>query len=173
MSTLHVENLKGLSSGGNANKVIVPSGQTIDASAGTLIPSAGHIVQHVTSDITSPSSTVINTTSYSDITGATVNITPKYQDSVILIMFDIFVYIPANKIGYLLITDGSNNSIGGVYTPWSQSSNRDLHISGHQHYSFNSTSQQTVKLRAKANDTTNQTWGGQRQLTLSVLEIKQ
>ena len=36
MSTLHVENLKGLSSGGNANKIIVPSGQTIDASAGTL-----------------------------------------------------------------------------------------------------------------------------------------
>ena len=43
MSTLHVENLKGLSSGGNANKIIVPSGQTIDTSAGTLIPSAGHI----------------------------------------------------------------------------------------------------------------------------------
>ena len=28
MSTLHVENLKGLSSGGNANKIIIPSGQT-------------------------------------------------------------------------------------------------------------------------------------------------
>ena len=31
MSTLHVENLKGLSSGGNANKIIVPSGQTLSA----------------------------------------------------------------------------------------------------------------------------------------------
>ena len=29
MSTLHVENLKGLSSGGNANKIIVPSGQSL------------------------------------------------------------------------------------------------------------------------------------------------
>ena len=37
MSTLHVENLKGLSSGGNANKIIVPSGQTLHA--------AGHVVQ--------------------------------------------------------------------------------------------------------------------------------
>ena len=36
MSTLHVENLKGLSSGGNANKIIVPSGQTLDASAGNM-----------------------------------------------------------------------------------------------------------------------------------------
>ena len=47
MSTLHVENLKGLSSGGNANKIIVPSGQTIDASAGTLVPSAGQVIQKV------------------------------------------------------------------------------------------------------------------------------
>ena len=30
MSTLHVENLKGLSSGGNANKVIIPTGQTLE-----------------------------------------------------------------------------------------------------------------------------------------------
>ena len=43
MSTLHVENLKGLSSGGNANKIIVPSGQELDASAGTLTPSAGAV----------------------------------------------------------------------------------------------------------------------------------
>ena len=45
MSTLHVENLKGLSSGGNVNKIIVPSGQTLDASAGTIAPSVGQIVQ--------------------------------------------------------------------------------------------------------------------------------
>ncbi|MEC8751982.1 MAG: hypothetical protein VXX56_07475 [Pseudomonadota bacterium] len=39
MSTLHVENLKGLSSGGNANKVIVPTGQTLIA--------PDHIIQTV------------------------------------------------------------------------------------------------------------------------------
>ena len=37
MSTLHVENLKGLSSGGNANKIIVPSGQTLSASNGHVM----------------------------------------------------------------------------------------------------------------------------------------
>ena len=37
MSTLHVENLKGLSSGGNANKIIVPSGQELHA--------VGHVIQ--------------------------------------------------------------------------------------------------------------------------------
>lgn len=43
MSTLHVENLKGLSSGSNANKIIIPSGQTLDASEG-FTPPAGHVV---------------------------------------------------------------------------------------------------------------------------------
>jgi len=33
-SELYVETLKGLTSGANANKVIIPSGQTLDASAG-------------------------------------------------------------------------------------------------------------------------------------------
>jgi hypothetical protein len=47
MSTLHVENLKGLSSGSNANKIIVPSGQTLDASNG-LTPPSGYVIQAVT-----------------------------------------------------------------------------------------------------------------------------
>ena len=37
MSILHVENLKGLTTGSNANKIIVPSGQTLSA--------AGHVIQ--------------------------------------------------------------------------------------------------------------------------------
>ena len=41
--TLQVENLIGPTSGSNANKVLIPSGQTLDASEG-FIPPAGHIV---------------------------------------------------------------------------------------------------------------------------------
>lgn len=44
--TLTVQNLQGPSSGANANKIIVPSGQTLDASAG-FVPPAGHVVQAV------------------------------------------------------------------------------------------------------------------------------
>ena len=47
MSTLHVENLKGLSSGSNDNTLIVPSGQTLDASAGVITPSSGAVIQVV------------------------------------------------------------------------------------------------------------------------------
>ena len=43
MSTLIVENLKGPTTGSNANKIIVPSGQTLDASEG-FTPPAGHVV---------------------------------------------------------------------------------------------------------------------------------
>ena len=83
MSTLHVENIKGLSSGGNANKIIVPSGQTIDASAGTLVPSSGQIIQ--IKHATPTSATTFSSTSYTDATGFSIAITPKYTSSVIFI----------------------------------------------------------------------------------------
>mgnify|MGYP005989831973 CR=1 FL=1 len=42
--TLQVENLIGPTSGANANKIIIPSGQTLDASSG-FIPASGQVVQ--------------------------------------------------------------------------------------------------------------------------------
>ena len=66
MSTLHVENLKGPTSGANANKIIVPSGQT-------LYP-AGHVIQVLTQEITAYSST---SSTSAVATGFTLTITPK------------------------------------------------------------------------------------------------
>ena len=88
MSTLHVENLKGLSSGGNANKIIVPSGHTLDASAGTLVPSAGQVVQEVIGQTSSYNST--NSNSFV-ATNLQATITPKFSNSVI----NIFVFSSA------------------------------------------------------------------------------
>ena len=81
MSTLHVENLKGLTSGGNANKIIVPSGQTIDASAGTLLPSEGQIVQVV--KMTPTGSSFASTSNSFAKTNLALSITPKYSNSLI------------------------------------------------------------------------------------------
>ena len=78
MSTLHVENLKGLSSGGNANKIIVPSGQTLTA--------PGHVIQVVNGFRTTTSSN--NSASYAD-SGLAVTITPKFASSKILITANI------------------------------------------------------------------------------------
>ena len=74
MSTLHVENLKGLSSGGNANKVILSSDQTLYA--------PNHIVQVLTQEITA----ITTTTSTSLVaSGFTLTITPKSTSSKIKI----------------------------------------------------------------------------------------
>ena len=74
MSTLHVENLKGLSSGGNANKIIVPSGQTLTA--------PGHVIQVQNAGW----NTSFNTTSTSFVTtGHSVTITPKFASSKIFL----------------------------------------------------------------------------------------
>ena len=61
-SELIVQTLKGPTSGANANKVIVPAGQTLDASAGVLVktPETGEVVQVVTQEMTQNGSTASN-----------------------------------------------------------------------------------------------------------------
>ena len=96
MSTLHVENLKGLTSGGNANKIIVPSGQTLDASNGSVNASgglttpAGHVIQVLST--TTDNSFGITSTSLVD-TGLSLTITPASTSSKILLfanMYEVF-----------------------------------------------------------------------------------
>jgi len=83
MSTLQVENLIGPTSGSNANKVIIPSGQTLDASEG-FIPPAGSIVQVVNTSGAGLSYTTTNSTSFV-ATNLQLNITPKYANSLLKI----------------------------------------------------------------------------------------
>jgi hypothetical protein len=105
MSTLHVENLKGLSSGGNANKIIIPSGQTLDASNGFVAP-AGHVIQVVHQ----PFSTSMNTSSTSFVTtGHSVTITPKSSSSKILISVQGGSWYNQAGNAYVTIYRGSSN----------------------------------------------------------------
>ena len=77
MGTLTVQNLQGPTSGANANKVIIPSGQTLDASNGLTTPS-GHIIQSLTQEVTA----ISTTTSTSLVaTAFTLTITPKFTSS--------------------------------------------------------------------------------------------
>lgn len=93
-SELYVETLRGLTSGANANKVIIPSGQTLDASAGTLAmtPSPGQIVQAVTYSNPNIASTA---TANSPVAMTTyqIQITPVYANSKIIVEY----YIPVNN----------------------------------------------------------------------------
>ena len=80
MSTLHVENLKGLSSGGNANKIIVPSGQTLTA--------PGHVIQTVVG-----STNYLNTGTAAFATIGSGSITPISTSSKILLTLQMHVYV--------------------------------------------------------------------------------
>lgn len=88
--TLTVQNLQGPASGANANKVIIPSGHTLDASGGTLVPSAGAVVQVV--DATFTTQYTINTDGgWTEI--GSLSITPKYATSKIVITSTNHVYV--------------------------------------------------------------------------------
>ena len=107
MSTLHVENLKGLSSGGNANKIIVPSGQTLH--------SVGHViqVQHTVNTTADAASTASN---YPIASGFKLSITPKFTSSKVFVIFDIDAWVDSgsntNKIGkYGIRLNSQSNTI--------------------------------------------------------------
>jgi hypothetical protein len=84
-SELQVTTLKGNPTGANANQILVPSGQTLHA--------PGHVVQTVTYAFTDVSTITTYGTTYTDVTGATITITPKHSNSKILIMPNIVFYM--------------------------------------------------------------------------------
>tara|TARA_X000001036_G_scaffold424898_1_gene450452 strand:- start:470 stop:1009 length:540 start_codon:yes stop_codon:yes gene_type:complete len=111
MSTLHVENLKGLSSGGNANKIIVPTGQTLEVTDNIRYDDmpAGSVIQF--KNYTGNTYTNIGSTdTWADVAATpTVTITPKFANS--LIVYRIYaVGIASNcqGVGVRLMRGGSD-----------------------------------------------------------------
>ena len=86
---LTVQTIQGPTSGANANKVIIPAGQTLDASAGgmTLPAGVGGKVLQVIS-ATTQSTTSTTSTSYTD-TAISASITPSATSSKIMIIVSI------------------------------------------------------------------------------------
>ena len=105
--TLVVQTLQGPTSGANANKVIIPSGQTLDASAGGFIGATGQVLQTVNDSTTSEFS--INTDSM--VSTITVSITAKAANSKFLcfaVPVRLVVY-SSNEVR-IQFFDGTNNS---------------------------------------------------------------
>lgn len=76
--TLTVQNLQGPSSGANANKIIVPSGQTLYA--------PGHVVQVVQEYVANTGGVSTTSTSFA-ASGIIASLTPKSSNSLILVNF--------------------------------------------------------------------------------------
>ena len=76
--TLIVQNLQGPASGANANKIIVPAGQTLYA--------AGHVIQVINATYSTQTSNITST--FAD-TGLTASITPLSASSKILVTVNV------------------------------------------------------------------------------------
>lgn len=111
-SDLTVQTIRGPGSGANANKIIIPSGQTLDASAATIQPSVDQIVQ-----VKSTSSKVFMTISSGNTwvephSSYRVSITPKYSNSLILLNYWIPLN-PQNASNTLMLIAATKSTDGG------------------------------------------------------------
>ena len=122
MSILKVDTINGKTTG---NGVVIPSGQTLNVSAGTFVPSSGQVVQCVFRD-DSRGHIATSSTSYV-ASGISHSITPKFADSTILIHYHIPMSHTPNSNGTLVPriyrngTDLSSNSYSqGFHTNGNQ-----------------------------------------------------
>ena len=94
-SELTVQTLRGPTSGTNANKVLIPSGQTLDTSAAGLVTPAGHVLQCLyvnhNGNVSSSSST------YAD-SGKGITITPSSTSSKIYVSCSFNANLNANGV---------------------------------------------------------------------------
>ena len=116
--TLTVQTLQGPSSGANANKLLIPSGQTLDVSSGTLVPSAGAVVQLQRVQSVSNLGS-ITSTSFVEFGGSQFELTftPKYATSLLEVRLECQVYTTGTGNPYSSFTiyrDGVDQ-IGATY----------------------------------------------------------
>ena len=85
------------------------------AAANVKLP-AGSVLQTVTKDFTDGTTITSSGTTYTDITNATITITPKYNNSKILIIPSILYYLQDNTSNYIYAAfrclRGSSTNIG-------------------------------------------------------------
>jgi hypothetical protein len=157
-SELIVQTLKGPTSGANANKVIIPSGQTLDIDAWS--PPAGAVVQ--IQDGRTISYTSHNTTSYTD-TNLSVEITPKFANSKLYFWVSGVYWwnVPNAGGNYFMariVDSRTGNSImpqGGSYESlWFQGSHGahdtyDRTVTGYTSIDNDSTTTRTYKVQAR------------------------
>ena len=173
MSTLHVENLKGPTSGANANKIIVPSGQTLTA--------PGHVIQiqNVTHNGASNSTT---STSFVD-TGLSLSITPNFATSKIVVMVHQVASMQGSsrtRCDFRCIESNSSTEVYRMDYHGTDSAvtNTQRNLSGSGVFQCSNTNQLTFKTQIqKANSTSNESgniyydWYTQSKLTMIAMEI--
>lgn len=120
MSTLFVNNLTTAS----GSSITLGSGKTLDASAGTLTPSAGYLIQR--QSVKFNTAYTNSSTSFTDITPATITFTPKFASSLLLITFNYSLNVYAS---------GTDTNAGGTIKLLHDGTALDYNASGnYEHY---------------------------------------
>ena len=175
-SELIVQNLKGPASGANANKIIVPSGHTLDASAG-FIPPAGTVVQHKYNRRTVD----ISTTS----TGSWVNVdnisfTPLHSDSLLELYLNYSAGRNQQDMRWRFYDTTASYQIDGTGIQRHAGRNTDADPSRHTflaYYTPNSTASRTISVQGFNETGSNTVWfhtyGAQTGSYFVIKEIKQ
>ena len=173
VGTLVVQNLQGPAAGANANKIIVPAGQVLDASAGFVAP-AGSVIQCITNTATVGNAggggTDIQTLTISATGGfgtaisiQSLNITPKFSTSKILVQWTGQMRMNSTGAGGIQMffgKDGSNLlTSGGNYDAavfmYAGPLMNDFYQSQSAQYSFTAgqTTQMTLDVRMNCYNT--------------------
>jgi len=160
-SEIIVNTIKAPTTGANANKVIIPSGVTLDASAGTLRPSAGAVVQ-MTHSTTAGNASGANSSTFVD-TGVSVSITPKYATSKILVIVHQVMAVGTDqghtRVDFRCIESGGTEIYRMDYHGQDGSSNlTQRNFSGSGVFQCSSTNALTFKTQAQKATTTEGTW---------------
>ena len=114
-SELTVQTLRGPTSGTNANKVLIPSGQTLDTSAAGLVTPAGHVLQVVSTSTSNTQNGGYFLTTTADTWPAStfaLSITPTSTTSKIYVQVTVGQYFTVGPAA-ISIFRGSTN-LGGA-----------------------------------------------------------
>ena len=184
VGTLTVQNLQGPTSGANANKVIIPSGQTIDASAGLFTPSASQIVQHKHHYFTVATS---HTSSSFTAAHSPMTFTAKHSNSLLRIHVELNVSIDqivnSTTIGMIwsVFKDGSNlvsdgqNAIGFYYMDGGAHNNSHINQTSELYINAGDTSSHSYQVYTRNSHGTGRVKSdtGWNVPHISIMEIKQ
>lgn len=176
-SEITVQTIRGPASGANANKILIPAGQTLDASNG-FVPPAGSVLQVVSATINSSTSTT--STSFIN-TPITLSITPSSSSNKIFIMVSTPIYSQSGGTYAARFTlfrgdvTGVNLSNGGLdfANIWSGSGQLSIHLSMSFLDTPNTTSAQTytVGMRSEGNSQAAEVMSSGRSATITLMEI--
>jgi hypothetical protein len=188
MSTLQVENLIGPTSGSNANKVIIPSGQTLDASGGTLVPSAGQVVKTEKYVLSSSSTQTIGSTNYVELTTwGTPTFVKTKSTNLLYCNLKYYNYYGASPTYWWLraTVNGSNitsnndsSAFGGGMIDTHNATQYTFNTGAHQSYytqfwDEQDTSSAVFRFWSKGNNNNTLTYWNEGNVTLVIQEIAQ